>query len=190
LAASSLASEHLRYLTPETLFAPSVVAVVDRLPRPKLLLGQVPPRSTTGVNPKHPLDHRTVVPPSPTMTSVSGQQRLYASPLDVGQMGGHRRGKGHHRCCCCCGLGLHFIGWSSSKKVALGGVATLGNRLMGTAPQRPSHSKLPLFFGSCHRQDKATHLRNGRRDQLEVATIPLLASTSRASWASERKTAR
>ena len=39
LAASSLASEHFRYLTPETLFAPSVVAVVDRLPRPKLLLG-------------------------------------------------------------------------------------------------------------------------------------------------------
>jgi hypothetical protein len=86
---------------------------------------------------------------------------------------------------------MHFIGWSSSKKVALGGVATLGNRLMGTAPQRPSHSKLPLFFGSCHRLNKATYLCNGRRDQLEVATIPLLASTSRApSWASERKTAR
>src|SRR5215211_468577 len=133
LAASSLASEHLRYLLPETFLTPPVVAVVDRLPRPKLLLGQVPPRSTAGVYPKHPLDHLTVVPPRPTTTSVSGQQRLYASPLSVGQTGGLRRGKGHR---CCCRLKMHFIGWSSSKKVTLGGVATLGNRLMGAAPQR------------------------------------------------------
>jgi hypothetical protein len=38
-AASSLASEHLHYLLPETFFAPSVVAVIDRLPRPELLFG-------------------------------------------------------------------------------------------------------------------------------------------------------
>jgi hypothetical protein len=184
---SPLAPEQLSYLLPKTLFAPSVVAAVDRLPRPKLLLGQISPRSTVGVNPEHPIDHRTVVPPSPTTASVLRQQRLYASPLGVDQTGGHQRGKRHH---CCCGLGLHFIGWSSSKKVALGDAATLGNRLMGPAPQRPSQPEFPLFFRSRHRQDKATYLRNSRRDQLEVATIPLLASGSRASWASERKTAR
>jgi hypothetical protein len=60
-------------------------------------------------------------------------------------------------------------------------VATLGDRLMGPAPQRPSQPEFLLFFRSRHRQDKATYLRNGRRDQLEVATIPLLASGSRAS---------
>jgi hypothetical protein len=57
---------------------------------------------------------------------------------------------------------------SRPKKVALGAVATLGNRLMGPAPQRPSQSKPPLFFGPCNRQDEATYLRKGRRDQLEA----------------------
>lgn len=74
-----------------------------------------------------------------------------------------------------------------------GAMATLGDRLMGPAPQRPSQPELPLFFGPCHRKDEATNLRNGRRYQLEVATtIPLLASGSLApsSWTSERKTVR
>jgi hypothetical protein len=63
-----------------------------------------------------------------------------------------------------------------------GAMATLGERLMGPAPQRPSQPEIPLFFGTRHRKDKATNLRNGRRDQLEVATtIPLLASGSGAS---------
>jgi hypothetical protein len=62
-----------------------------------------------------------------------------------------------------------------------GAMAALGDRLMGPAPQRPSQPEIPLFFGPCHRQDKATYLRNGRRDQLKVAMIPLLASGSGAS---------
>jgi hypothetical protein len=39
LAASSLAPERFLYLLPEAFFAPSVVAVVDRLPWPELPLG-------------------------------------------------------------------------------------------------------------------------------------------------------
>ena len=38
-SALSLAPERFAYLLPKTFFAPSVVAIVDRLPRPELLLG-------------------------------------------------------------------------------------------------------------------------------------------------------
>jgi hypothetical protein len=121
-----------------------------------------------------------VVPPSPTTASVWKHQRFYSSPLDVGEAGGHRGKERHRRCC---GLGLREVvaghSRSKKKKVALGGVAALGKRLMGPAPQRPSQPELSLFFGTRHSQDEAPNLRNGRRDQLEVTTtIPLLASDS------------
>ena len=70
LAASSLAPERFLYLLPEAFFAPPVVTVVDRLPRPELLLWQVSPRSTAGVDPEHPIDHPTVIPPLPATASV------------------------------------------------------------------------------------------------------------------------
>lgn len=130
------------------------------------------------MNPKHTVDHRAVVPPSPTTPAVLRHQRFYASPLDVGEAEGHR-GKERYRRCCGLRRLREVAGHSRSKKeIALGGVAALGNRLMGPAPQRPSQPELPLFFGTCHGQDEAPNLRNGRRDQLELTTIPLLASDS------------
>jgi hypothetical protein len=99
-SASSSVPECLYYPLPQSFLTPFAVSSVDRLPRPKFLFRQIPPRVTASQNPQHPCQYCAVVTSRPSLGRLLRRhKRPEELPLLIGEMGRYRCTDRHRRGC-------------------------------------------------------------------------------------------